>query len=130
MFGSTFLGAVAAFLDDIEQRGLSDDILLVVVGEFGLGPVRLRVPIRFLVELLAAIPSIVYGLWGIFVLVSLLRGSDDSGVYLLLAGFGIARKNAAGRADLDHLRTQAPHFADPLAELLRAVGDARRRGVQ
>jgi uncharacterized protein (DUF1501 family) len=30
--------AVAAFLDDVEQRGLSDDILLVVVGEFGRTP--------------------------------------------------------------------------------------------
>jgi hypothetical protein len=27
--------AVAAFIDDVQQRGLSDDILLVVVGEFG-----------------------------------------------------------------------------------------------
>jgi hypothetical protein len=27
--------AVAAFLDDLEERGLSDDILLVVAGEFG-----------------------------------------------------------------------------------------------
>lgn len=30
--------AVAAFLDDVEQRGLSDEILLVVVGEFGRTP--------------------------------------------------------------------------------------------
>src|SRR6266705_5137934 len=32
-------------------------------------PQNLRVPLIFLTELLAAIPSIVYGLWGIFVLV-------------------------------------------------------------
>ena len=32
-------------------------------------PARLRLPLTFLTELLAAIPSIVYGLWGIFVLV-------------------------------------------------------------
>ena len=36
-------------------------------------PPRLARPITFLVELLAAIPSIVYGLWGIFVLAPLLR---------------------------------------------------------
>src|SRR4051794_3256677 len=33
-----------------------------------LSPARLRRPLIFLTELLAAIPSIVYGLWGIFVL--------------------------------------------------------------
>ncbi len=36
-------------------------------------PRRLARPITFLVELLAAIPSVVYGLWGIFVLAPLLR---------------------------------------------------------
>jgi phosphate transport system permease protein len=36
-------------------------------------PPKLRAPISFLTELLAAIPSVVYGLWGIFVLVPLLR---------------------------------------------------------
>jgi phosphate transport system permease protein len=36
-------------------------------------PARLRQPLVFLTELLAAIPSIVYGLWGIFVLVPFVR---------------------------------------------------------
>jgi phosphate transport system permease protein len=34
---------------------------------------RLRQPVAFLVELLAAVPSVVYGLWGIFVLIPFLR---------------------------------------------------------
>jgi phosphate transport system permease protein len=38
-----------------------------------LSPRPLRTPLAFLTELLAAIPSIVYGLWGIFVLVPLVR---------------------------------------------------------
>jgi phosphate transport system permease protein len=38
-----------------------------------LAPLWLRKPLVFLTELLAAIPSIVYGLWGIFVLVPLVR---------------------------------------------------------
>ena len=38
-----------------------------------LAPPWLEKPLSFLVELLAAIPSIVYGLWGIFVLVPWLR---------------------------------------------------------
>ncbi|MGH7560352.1 MAG: phosphate ABC transporter permease subunit PstC [Gemmatimonadales bacterium] len=36
-------------------------------------PPRIRQPIAFVIELLAAIPSVVYGLWGIFVLIPFLR---------------------------------------------------------
>ncbi len=36
-------------------------------------PRRLRDPVAFVIELLAAIPSVVYGLWGIFVLIPFLR---------------------------------------------------------
>ena len=38
-------------------------------------PQRIRQPVAFLIELLAAIPSVVYGLWGIFFLIPLLRES-------------------------------------------------------
>ena len=38
-----------------------------------LAPVWIRPPIAFLIELLAAVPSVVYGLWGIFVLAPFLR---------------------------------------------------------
>jgi phosphate transport system permease protein len=38
-----------------------------------MSPNFLRGPLAFLTELLAAIPSVVYGLWGVFVLVPLLR---------------------------------------------------------
>jgi phosphate transport system permease protein len=41
-------------------------------------PARLRQPLVFLTELLAAIPSIVYGLWGIFVLVPWVRSLETS----------------------------------------------------
>ena len=40
-------------------------------------PRRLRGPLAFLIELLAYIPSIVYGLWGLFVLVPLFRSEID-----------------------------------------------------
>jgi len=36
-------------------------------------PQWLRTPVAYLVEMLAAIPSVIYGLWGIFVLAPLLR---------------------------------------------------------
>ena len=41
-------------------------------------PAALRQPLVFLTELLAAIPSIVYGLWGIFVLVPVVRSVETS----------------------------------------------------
>lgn len=42
-----------------------------------LTPLRLRQPLGFLVELLAAVPSVVYGLWGVFVLAPWLRDSVE-----------------------------------------------------
>src|SRR5215213_9107731 len=41
-------------------------------------PAWLRQPLMFLTELLAAIPSIVYGLWGIFVMVPAVRAFETS----------------------------------------------------
>ncbi len=43
----------------------------IFLSEFA--PAWLRQPLAFLVDLLAAIPSVVYGLWGIFVLVPIMR---------------------------------------------------------
>ncbi len=44
-------------------------------------PQKLRAPISFVTELLAAIPSVVYGLWAFFVLVPLMR--DTLGPFLI-----------------------------------------------
>ncbi len=61
---------------------VSSIISLVIAVPLGLGlaifltemcPRALRGPLAFLTELLAAIPSIIYGLWAVFVLVPLLR---------------------------------------------------------
>jgi phosphate transport system permease protein len=43
----------------------------VYLSEFA--PQKIRNPIAFVVELLAAVPSVVYGLWGIYVLIPFLR---------------------------------------------------------
>jgi phosphate transport system permease protein len=43
-------------------------------------PAKLRAPISFVTELLAAIPSVVYGLWAFFVLVPIMR--DQLGPFL------------------------------------------------
>lgn len=61
---------------------VSSAIALVVATPLALGvaiflsefaPSWLRQPVAFTVDLLAAIPSVIYGLWGIFVLLPLLR---------------------------------------------------------
>lgn len=61
---------------------VSSVLALIIATPFALGaavflsefaPPWLRQPVAFLVDLLAAIPSVVYGLWGIFVLLPLLR---------------------------------------------------------
>ena len=59
-------------------------------------PAALRQPLSYLTELLAAIPSIVYGLWGVFVLVPIVRkleilvGAPPLGVGMLSAGIILA----------------------------------------
>src|SRR5204863_1508104 len=40
-------------------------------------PRRLRAPLTVMVELLAAVPSVVYGLWGVFVLIPKLQGFEQ-----------------------------------------------------
>lgn len=71
-------GAAAAIYGTL----VSSAIALLIATPLALGsaiflsefaPRWLRQPLGFLVDLLAAIPSVVYGLWGIFVLIPLLR---------------------------------------------------------
>lgn len=61
---------------------LSSFIAILIAVPFGVGsavfinefaPEWLKTPVSFLAELLAAIPSVIYGLWGIFVLIPVLR---------------------------------------------------------
>jgi phosphate transport system permease protein len=52
-------------------------------------PKMLRGPLSFLTELLAAIPSIVYGVWAVFVLVPLLREKVDPILIKLLGWTGL-----------------------------------------
>lgn len=52
-------------------------------------PQKLRAPISFVTELLAAIPSVVYGLWGVFVLVPLMRDHLGDFLYKYLGWTGL-----------------------------------------
>ncbi len=66
LFGTLVSSAVALVIATPLAIGVA-----IFLSEFS--PGWLRQPVGFLVDLLAAIPSVVYGLWGIFVLVPLLR---------------------------------------------------------
>ncbi len=48
-------------------------------------PVRYKRLLRTFVDLLAAIPSVIYGLWGIFVLIPFLKGT----LFVFLGSFGV-----------------------------------------
>jgi phosphate ABC transporter permease protein PstC len=62
-----------------------------------LAPRRVRSPLVVLVELLAAVPSVVYGLWGIFVLIPKLKPAEqwfsDSFGFLPFVGGNVAGPN-------------------------------------
>lgn len=74
---------------------VSSAIALLIAAPLGIGtalfltelaPLKLRGPIGFLVDMLAAIPSVVYGLWGIFVL-SPFMGSHIAPFLIKYLGF-------------------------------------------
>jgi len=93
----------------------------------------LRTPMGFLVELLAAVPSVVYGLWGIFALVPWLRDSVQPLLGKLFGflplfqgqqrGFGML----AGGIILAIMIT--PTISSVSREVLRAVPHALREGA-
>ena len=66
IFGTLVTSAIALVVATPLAVGVA-----IFLSEFA--PPWLRQPVAFLVDLLAAIPSVVYGLWGIFVMVPLLR---------------------------------------------------------
>jgi phosphate transport system permease protein len=66
IFGTIVSSIIALLIATPLALGVS-----LFLSEFA--PLWMRQPVAFLVDLLAAIPSVVYGLWGIFVLLPLLR---------------------------------------------------------
>ena len=72
--GPPILGALPAIYGSIVTTGIA--LLLAVPISLGvalfqteLAPLKLRAPSLFLIEMLAAVPSVVYGLWGLLTLV-------------------------------------------------------------
>lgn len=98
-----------------------------------LAPAWLRGPVGFLVELLAAVPSVVYGLWGIFALAPWLRDTVEPMLAKLFGflpffqgaqhGFGLL----AGGIILAIMIT--PTISSVSREVLRAVPSPLREGA-
>ena len=95
-------------------------------------PARLRQPLVFLTELLAAIPSIVYGLWGIFVLVPAVR-SLESTTPTALRGLPLFSGPPLGVGMLSAgliLAVMVIPFTSSVArEVLKSVPSAQREGA-
>jgi len=97
-----------------------------------LSPHRLRQPLIFLTELLAAIPSIVYGLWGIFVLVPLVRGLESATpAWLRGTPFFAGPPLGVGllAASLVLAVMMIPYTASVAREILKAVPSTQREGA-
>jgi len=97
-----------------------------------LAPARLQRPLVFLTELLAAIPSIVYGLWGIFVLVPAVRQLETSLPAWLRATpvfsgppYGVGMLAAAVVLSIMVI----PFTSSVAREVLKAVPQAQREGA-
>jgi len=98
-----------------------------------LAPFGIRSPIGFLIELLAAVPSVVYGLWGIFVLAPFLRNwiepllGSTLGFLPLFQGppFGVGMLAAGLVLSI----MTVPFIATVSREVLLAVPDTQREAA-
>lgn len=98
-----------------------------------LAPRRLRAPVAFLIDLLAAIPSVVYGLWGLFVLVPFLRATIMPAMTATLGALPFFRGPAYGPSLLAAALVLAimilPYIASVAREVLAAVPRSQREAA-
>lgn len=105
----------------------------VFLSEFA--PRWLRQPIAFFVDLLAAIPSVVYGLWGIFVLIPLLRTvvipflRDTLGLGFIPLFSGPTYGNSVFAAGLILAVMVLPYISSVAREVLLAVPRSQREAA-
>ncbi len=98
-----------------------------------MGPARLRPLVSFAIETLAAIPSVVYGLWGLFVLVPLLRDHVEPALARTLGFLPIFRGAPIGLGYLAAGMILAvmilPTITSVTGEVLKTVPSALREGA-
>ena len=119
----------------------SSVLALIIAGPVAIGiavyvselaPAWAQRPLVFLTELLAAIPSIVYGLWGIFVLVPWVRSIEiatpawlKATPFFSGAPYGVGMLSAA----LILAIMIVPYTSSVAREVLKAVPQAQREGA-
>jgi phosphate transport system permease protein len=107
--------------------------LLAAIFLAELAPAWLEAPLSFLIELLASIPSVVYGLWGLFVLVPILRQpvdrvlQDNLGFLPLFSctPLGLGMLSAVAILSIMIL----PYITAVARDVLRAVPDHQREAM-
>lgn len=98
-------------------------------------PPWLRQPVAFFVDLLAAIPSVVYGLWGIFVLIPLLRTDvipflrDTLGLGVIPLFSGPSWGNSVFAAGIILAIMVLPYISSVSREVLLAVPRSQREAA-
>jgi len=98
-----------------------------------MGPPKLRPVVSFLIETLAAIPSVVYGLWGLFVVVPLLRDHVEPVLARTLGFLPLFKGPPIGLGYLAAGLLLAimilPTIASVTTEVLKTVPSALREGA-
>jgi phosphate transport system permease protein len=126
IYGTLVTSAVAILLAVPVGVGLA--VFLVEMA-----PARARPVVSFLIETLAAIPSVVYGLWGLFVLVPLLRTYVQPALKATLGFLPLFQGPAIGTGYLAAGVILAvmilPTIASVTIEVLKTVPPALREGA-
>jgi phosphate transport system permease protein len=121
-------------------------IALLIAAPIGVGcalfvaeyaPLWMRGPVSFLIELLAAIPSIIYGLWGFFILAPVMRGAIEPFLKNALGNVPVVGALFSGPAVGRDLLVAGvilsimilPTVTAVSREILRAVPDTQREGM-
>lgn len=100
-------------------------------------PEWLREPVSFTTELLAVIPSVIYGLWGLMTLGPLMRGTIEPALQDTLGRIPVVAELFAGAAIGRDILTAGlilaimilPTVMSISREVLRAVPDTQREGM-
>lgn len=121
---------------------VSSLLALVVAGPLGLlsavflaelAPSWLDRPLSFLIELLASIPSVVYGLWGLYVLIPVLRNPVETGLRSRLGLLPLFSCTPLGLGMLAAVAILAimilPYATAVARDVLRAVPDDQREAM-
>src|SRR6266511_3841236 len=121
-------------------------IVLLLVAPVGVGcalfiaeyaPLWMRAPVSFLIDLLAAIPSIIYVLWGFFILAPLMRGAIEPFLKSAVGPLPVVGALSSGPAVGRDLLVAGvilsimilPTITAVSREILRAVPDTQREGM-